>query len=90
MHASYREIRFSDEDVVNPWDFVPAGEPNVHGTRPFLLHDHGLTLAVVFADCLQDALDIAADNGNLDRYRVSDANLADYPNEDGLSFLGNI
>ena len=46
-------------------------------------------LAVVFADCLQDALDIAADNGKLDRFRVTEEDAADYPDDEGLTFLGN-
>ena len=89
MHATYRNITFSDDDVVNPGDFIPVGDYNPHGVRPFLLHDHGFTLAVVFASCLQDALDEAVDAGKLDRFQVSDAELGDYPNEEGLTYLGN-
>ena len=54
-----------------------------------MLHDHGFVLAVVFADCLQDALDIAVDNDKLDRFQVTDNEMSDYPDEEGLSFLGN-
>lgn len=89
MTGAFREITFSDSDVVNPDDFIPAGEYNPHRVRPFLLHDHGFSLAIVFADCLQDALDIAADEDRLDRYRVGEADLSDYPEEEGLAFLGN-
>ena len=44
----------------------------------------------MFADCLQDALDIAVDAGKLDSFKVSEDDLADYgPDEDGISRLGN-
>lgn len=89
MTATFQETRFDDTDVVNPSDFIPAGESNPHKVRPWLLHDHGFTLAVVFADCLQDALDLAADDGRLDRYRVTEADQVDYPDDSGLTFLGN-
>jgi len=70
MNATYREITFSDADVVNADDFIPKGEFNPHNVRPWLLHDHGFTLAVVFADSLQDAIDEAVDNDKLDRYQL--------------------
>lgn len=90
MQAVYQEIRFTDEDVVNSGDFIPAGEFNPHKVRPFLLHDHGFCLAVVFADCLRDALDIAVDAGKLDRYQVTESDLSDYgPDEEGIARLGN-
>lgn len=90
MQATFQEIRFTDSDLVNPDDFIPAGGFNPHKVRPFLLHDHGFTLAVVFADCLQEAIDIAADDGRLDQFRVSEEELKDYgPDGDGLAYLGN-
>ena len=90
MVSTYAQIQFSDSDVVNPMDFIPEGEFNSYNTRPFLLHDHGFPVAVVFASCLQDALDEAADADKLDRYLVSEEDLKDYPNEEeGLTFLGN-
>src|SRR5262245_42436751 len=90
MQAKHEEITFSEADVVNPDDFIPAEGYNPHKVRPWLLHDHGFVLAVVFADCLQDAIDIAVDAGKLDRYAVSEADLGDYgPEEEGISRLGN-
>jgi hypothetical protein len=79
MQSKFLEITFSDADVVNPGDFIPAGEYNPHIVRPFLMHDHGFTIAVVFASNLQDALDEAADNDKLDRYQIdlSDASVRD-------------
>jgi hypothetical protein len=85
------DFTFSDNDVVNPSDFIAKGEFNPHNVRPFLLHDHGFTLAVAFADCLQDALDVVADEGKLDRFQVSQSELAAMTEEEHqrLSFLGN-
>ena len=70
----------------------PQGESNPHNVRPWLLHDHGFALAVVFADCLQDALDIAVDNDKLDRYLIDKADYGDYEVETDsprCAFLGN-
>jgi hypothetical protein len=90
IQATYKEITFSEADVVNPDDFIPSGSSNPHRVRPFLIHDHGFTLAVVFACCLQDALDIAVDEGKLDGFQVSEAELSDYgPEEEGIARLGN-
>ncbi len=89
MNAAFNQISFSDFDVVNPDNFIPAGEYNPHRVRPWLLHDHGFVVAVVFSDCLQDALDEAADAGRLDRFAVSETDMKDYPDEEGLAFLGN-
>ena len=90
LQADYQQIKFTDADVVNPDDFIPAKAYNPHKVRPFLLHDHTFVLAVVFAESLQDALDIAVDAGKLDGFQVSENDLADYgADEDGISRLGN-
>jgi hypothetical protein len=89
MEAHVKGIRFSDEDIINKDDFIPAGQDNPHNVHGFLLHDHGFCLAVVFADNLEDALDIAADEGKLDRFLVTEEDLGDYEDEEELSFLGN-
>ena len=88
----FNGISFDGSDVVNISDWIPSGESNPHCVRPFLLHDHGFTLAVVFADCLRDAIDEAFDAGKLDCFKVEDCDFCDYPNEDEdgrLSYLGN-
>ena len=87
--AKYQEITFSESDVVNLDNWIPKGEYNPHNVRPWLFHDHGFVLAVVFADCLQDAIDEAVDANKLDRYLVSPDDMKDYPDEEGISFLGN-
>ncbi len=90
MQAKFKEITFSDADVVNPTDFIPAGDYNPHKLRPWLLHDHGIVVAIVFADSLQTALDEAADHDKLNAFVLSEDDLADYgPDEEGVARLGN-
>jgi hypothetical protein len=94
MQATFRHLNFdftfSDTDVCNPMDFIPKGEFNPHNVRPWFIHTEGFPLAIVFASCEQDALDIAADEGKLDRFQVTEEDLADYGDEEeGLARLGN-
>jgi hypothetical protein len=89
MITTTNQIKWSDEDVVNVRDFIPAGEYNPHNVRPWLLHDHGFTIAVVFADCLQDAIDIAVDEDKMDRFLIQESDMDDYTDEEGISYLGN-
>ncbi len=89
MTGKYREITFSDDDVVNPDDFIPRGEYNPYNVRPFLLHDHGFPVAIVFGEDLGDALDIAVDAGKMGRYAIIPANVENYHDDEGISFLGN-
>jgi hypothetical protein len=90
MQAEFNQIKFSDSDVVNAEEFIPAGAYNPTHVRPFLLHDHGVTICIIFASCLQDALDAAVDAGRLDGFQVSEDDLADYgPDEEGIARLGN-
>ncbi|GAG26907.1 unnamed protein product, partial [marine sediment metagenome] len=62
--------KFTDLDVCQIEDWIPEGEYNPHSVRPWLLHDHGFTVAVCFASSLQDALDIAVDCDKLDQFKV--------------------
>lgn len=90
MQSTFREIKFSDADVVNPNDFISAGEFNPHKVRPWLIHDHGFTVAVVFSTCEQDALDEAVDAGKFDGFQIAEADLGDYgPDGEGIAYLGN-
>jgi hypothetical protein len=87
--AEVQGVKFTDADVIDLDDFIPAGEYNPHNVHPWLLHDHGFALVVVFAGTLQDALDKAVDENKLDRYHVVDSNLGDYEDGEGLTYLGN-
>ncbi len=103
MQAKFQEITFTDADVCNPDDWIPAGEYNPHNVRPWLLHDHGFVICIVFADCLQDALDEAVDQNKMDRYLIEEERntpgtkglpASDYPTlgtdeEEGITRLGN-
>jgi hypothetical protein len=80
VQCKYREITFTDADVVNIDNWIPKGEYNPHNVRPWLLHDHGFVLCVVFAESLQEALDEAADENKLDRYQI-------YPEQDKGDYL---
>ena len=83
-------VKFSSEDVVDIGDWIPEGEYNPHNIHPWLLHDHGFVVAVVFASNLQDALDIAVDNDKMERYLVADEDMDDYEDDEGsLTSLGN-
>ena len=92
------EWKFSETDVVDSCDFIPAGDFNPHNIHPFILHDAGFVVAVVFASNLQDALDIAVDGDKLDRFLVTPGELGDYeagkdsegnPEYEGITHLGN-
>lgn len=83
------DLRFSDSDVINPDDWIPANEYNPHQVRPFLFLDHGFTAGVAFADCLQDAFDTLADSGKIDGMKIGPAEMSDYPEGEGISYLGN-
>jgi len=100
MEASFKEIKFTDADVINADDFIPAGEYNphkvrpwlLHEVRPWLLHDAGFTVAVVFAACEQDAMDEAVDTGKLDHLQIHpeyDNDRADYMTTDPAGFDPN-
>ena len=81
-------LRLSDSDFVGD---VEDLDGNV-----YIAHDHGFVVgACLSTGGVQDALDILADEGCLDRYEVSDDELKkDYPdyesgNCDAISHLGN-
>lgn len=85
-HNGY-ELAYSMDDFINASDIDTW-------KHCYLLHDHGYVLAIVFADCEQDALDEAVDCNKLDRYQVSDEEMSDYGDTDEermeqLSYLGN-
>jgi hypothetical protein len=94
-------IRLTDADLVNPeaYDQDDAGKPHRPGAEKlWLIHDHGVTVCLVFAGCEQEALDIAVDENRMDRFQVAEADLEDYrtgtdsegnPEYEGITYLGN-
>lgn len=91
MQCEYHGIKFSDSDIVTYPD-APEYTGDNPRTHPFLLHDHGFVLCVVFASNLQDALDAAVDADKLDRFQVSaeDIDNGDYgPDGEDAVCLGN-
>lgn len=88
--SEYKQVKFTEADVINRDDWIPEGEYNPHNVRPWLLHDAGFVLCVTFADCLQDALDNAADEGKLDHFLIGEDERDDYgPDGEGIDYLGN-
>jgi len=93
------EISFCDTDVVNCSEYGgnlndDGGMNRYYSCHSFLIHNYGLTLAVVFAANEGDSLDIAVDAGKLDRFKVSDKDMADYGDteeerDERLTYLGN-
>ena len=91
QHRNF-EIKFTQSDIINPDDCIYQDEYNPHNKRPWLLHDHGFTIGVVFADSLQEALDIAVDENKLGQYLIEAEDYDDYKVNTDLptcSFLGN-
>ena len=90
MQTIFNGVTFSDDDIINPEDFIGKDETNPHNIRPFLFHDHGFTQAVVFAEDLQHALDQAADARRLDQFRIEAFERGDYKEDDSrIVYLGN-
>jgi len=94
MECKYKEIQFSDKDVVEKDDWIPDGEYNPHNIRPWLFHDHGFVLGICFASCLRDAFDAMVDNDKLDSFTVKEEDLKDYgktqeEQDNRLAYLGN-
>jgi len=94
METEVHGVKFSDKDVINGENFDPQGTYNPHGIHPYLFHNEGFVLGVVFASSLQDAFDELADSGKIDHFMVTKEEMKDYPDRDGepdpcLTFLGN-
>ncbi len=66
-------LSFTDDDIVNPDDYIPTGEYNPHNVRPFALTAYGTVIGIAFAGCESDAVDEIADSGKLDAYQIPDA-----------------
>ena len=69
--TEYQGIRFDDSDIVNLDDAIWAGVYNPDNIRPFLLHNYGTVVAVVFARGINDTWVIARNCDRLDRYLIN-------------------
>ena len=84
-------IHWTDADVINADYYAPDSNRAHPDSAPWLLHDHGFVVAVVFAENLQEALDTAADADKLERYLLNNEDWVDYdgPEDDRVFYLGN-
>jgi hypothetical protein len=95
MTTTFREIQFSDSDIVNPDEYDTArpsadGKPSRYGMKLYLLHDHGFVIALAFAHCESDALDEMVDAGKLDSFQVrEDEHPPESPEWDNYVCAGN-
>ncbi len=98
VKTPHGEMTYDDADVVNPDDYIPQGEFNPHNVRPWLIHNEYGTLAIVYADNEQDALDEAVDADKLDSCLIPEEELvvnehgedvADHGDGEVASRLGN-
>jgi len=91
METTLNQIKFKDEDVVDVEDCIYEGEYNPRNIHPFLLHDHGHVLCVVFASDLQGALDKAVNENKMDQFQVEASEVEAMTDEESeaLSFLGD-
>lgn len=90
--SEFNGIRFDDSHVVEADECVYQEDYNPRNVRPWLLHSHGIAICVVFADCLQDALDEAADEEKLEGFKMSEEEVdqtADDDDFDKHTHLGN-
>jgi len=92
------KIKFTLKDVVNLSEgvsYLPDNGKtsfNPHNVHPFVIHQYGHVICVVFASCLSDALDEAVDENKLDSYQIDESDYADYKigtDEETCSHLGN-
>jgi hypothetical protein len=84
MHAEFNGVRFTDADVVGVDDWFSC-----QWLRPWLIHDHGFVVCVVFAEKEEWAWDEAANRGKLKSFAVDPGCLADYTSEDDLLYIGD-
>ncbi len=88
-------MKFRMSDIANLDEAMSYAEPgsyNCYNVHPFIIHDHGTVITVVFASNLQDALDTAVDENKFDNYLVKPEDYADYgveTDEPTCTFLGN-
>jgi hypothetical protein len=103
VETQHGAITYEPGDVVNPDDYIPAGEFNPHNIRPWLIHNEYGTLAIVYASNEQDALDEAVDGDKMDSCLVQpeciltgtegenpdDCTTHDHKIDEDVAYLGN-
>ncbi len=67
--SKFQDIKFTDADVVNPDEY--SKDNARYNIKPWLIHDHGFVVAVVFANNLQEALDEAVDADKLAAWQLN-------------------
>ena len=78
-----RNIR---ELIANREDFIPANSFNPHNVHAHMLSNEFGLFAIVYASQLQEALDVAVDEGFMDSMQIAEE---DVENEDYVCRLGN-
>lgn len=87
----FNQVKVSVKDILCS-EVIFAHEFNPHNIHPILVTEHGFISFIVFAEHLQDALDILADEGKLDTFQIEEKDFEDYGiNTDNptCTFLGN-
>jgi hypothetical protein len=87
IHLPVGDVEISDDMIVNPDAYVPAGDYNPHNVRPWVIgHEHG-AFAIVFAASAQDAIDETVDAGKMDGMKVSDEDYANATDDEREDYL---
>jgi hypothetical protein len=89
MEYEYEGQKLTDDLVINPDNFIPAGAFNPRNVRPWLIEGVYGPVAIVFADCEQDALDEAVDQDMLDGYLIEAKDLEEAEKDETVTYLGN-
>jgi hypothetical protein len=91
VETPHGAMTYEPRDVVNPDDYIAKGDFNPHNVRPWLIHNEFGTLAIVYANNEQDALDEAVDGGKMDSCMVSreDWEESQRNQDDDYAMLGN-
>lgn len=78
-------------DIIMCNNIIFPGEYNPHNVRPWIIGNEYGVLAIAWADCEQDALDEAVDDGLMDECLVDDKEFTttDKTEQSELAYLGN-
>lgn len=82
------DFQFSDQDVILDEYDPKAKEGDRYLEIPWLIHEQGFTICVVFARNEQEAFDQAVNENKLDRYMIENPTEEDWEDEN-YHVLGN-